>query len=71
MRNIKIIFLFLNQTYVVGAQKNCYNETVLLNTQNICLLLLVRKYSQLYAENVCLSKPVVNSKVFVIIYFHE
>ena len=31
----KIIFLFLNQTYDVGTQKNCLNETVLLSTQNI------------------------------------
>ena len=27
---------FSTKTYVVGAQKNCLNETVLLNTQNIC-----------------------------------
>ena len=33
-----IFFLFLNQTYVVGTQKNCLNETVLLSTQNICLI---------------------------------
>ena len=31
-----LIFLFLNKTYVVGAQKNRLNETVLLSTQNIC-----------------------------------
>ena len=30
--------LFLNQTYVVGTQKNRLNETVLLSTQNICLI---------------------------------
>ena len=29
----KLIFLFLNQTYVVGTQKNHLNETVLLSTQ--------------------------------------
>ena len=32
----KITFLFLNQTYVVGTQKNRPIETVLLSTQNIC-----------------------------------
>ena len=33
----KIIFLFLNQKYVVGSQKNRLNETVLLSTQNTSL----------------------------------
>ena len=28
---------FSNKTYVVGTQKNCLSETVLLSTQNICL----------------------------------
>ena len=32
----KIFFLILNQTYVMGTQKNRLNETVLLSTQNIC-----------------------------------
>ena len=36
VRNWKLLFLFLNQTYVVGTQKNRLNETVLLSTQNIC-----------------------------------
>ena len=45
---------FSTKTYVVGIQKNCLNETVLLSTQNICLKLWVRKF---YAENFCLSKP--------------
>ena len=32
-----LMFLFLNQNiYVVGIQKNCLNETVLLSTQNMC-----------------------------------
>ena len=35
VRNKKLIFLFLNKTYVVGTQKNRLNETVLLSTQNI------------------------------------
>ena len=42
----------------MGTQKNRLNETVLLSTQNICLLLLVRKYLQFNAEFFCLSKPV-------------
>ena len=29
-------FLFSTITYVVGTQKNRFNETVLLSTQNIC-----------------------------------
>ena len=32
----KLFFLFFDQTYVVGTQKNRLNETVLLSTQNIC-----------------------------------
>ena len=31
------------KTYIVGAQKNCLNETVLLSTQNTCLNWWVRK----------------------------
>ena len=35
--NEKICFsYFSTKTYVVGTQKNRLNETVLLNTQNIC-----------------------------------
>ena len=56
--NRKIIFLFSNQTYVVGTQKNCLDETVLVSTHNICWKLWVKKYWQFYAENVCSSKPV-------------
>ena len=32
----KIFFLFLNQTYIVGTQKNRLSEKVLLSPQNIC-----------------------------------
>ena len=32
---LKLIFLI--KTYVVGTQKNCLNEMVLLSTQNECL----------------------------------
>ena len=31
-----IFSYFSAKTYVVGTQKNCLNETVLLRTQNIC-----------------------------------
>ena len=40
----KELFYFSTKTYIVGAQKNCLNETVLLSTQNICQKLWVRKY---------------------------
>ena len=33
---IVIIFYPAIKTYVLGAQKNCLNETVLLSTHNIC-----------------------------------
>ena len=34
---------FLTKTYVVGTQKNRFNETVLLSTQNTCLNCLGQK----------------------------
>ena len=40
----------------MGTQNNRLNETVLLSTQNICYKVLVRKYSDFYAEYFCLSK---------------
>ena len=40
----------------MSTQKNCFNETVLLSTQNICYKLKVRKYLQFYADNSCLVK---------------
>ena len=45
----------------MGAQKNRLNETGLLNTQNICSKLRIRKYLHFYAEIFGLSKPVVNA----------
>ena len=42
--------VFSHQKYVVGAQKNHLHETVLLSTQNTCLILWLRKYSQFYAH---------------------
>ena len=38
-----IIFYFSTKTYVVGTQKNCLDETVLLSTQNTCLNGWIRK----------------------------
>ena len=34
--NEDLISYFSTKTYVVGTQKNCLNETILLSTQNIC-----------------------------------
>ena len=50
VRTKKFVFLFLDQTYVVGTQKNRLNETVLLSTQNICSSLWIRKYLKFYAH---------------------
>ena len=33
----KTIFFISHPKHVVGTQKNCLNETVLLSTQNTCL----------------------------------
>ena len=44
----------------MGTQKNRLNETVLLSTQNICLILWVRKYLQFYVDLFCLNKPAIN-----------
>ena len=51
----KYFFYFSNETYVVGAQKNWLNETVLLRTQNKCSNLWIRKYSQLHAQKFFIS----------------
>ena len=38
IKNYFFLFISLTtKTYVLGAQKNCLNETVLLSTLNICL----------------------------------
>ena len=46
--------------HVLVTQKNRLNETVHLSTQNICLNWWVRKYLHFYAEEFCLSKPVIS-----------
>ena len=43
LRTRKIIFLFLNKTYVVGTQKNRLNETVLLSTPKHMLKIMGKK----------------------------
>ena len=42
---------FFIKTYVVGTQKNRLDETVILSTQNKCLNLGIRNYSQFYAKH--------------------
>ena len=51
----------------MGTQKNRLDETVLLGTQNICLKLRVRKYLQVYAQKLCLSKPMNYNKAGTVI----
>ena len=41
---------FITKTYVVGTQKNCHNETILLSIQNTHLNRLVRKYCCLFVS---------------------
>ena len=38
-----IIIYFATKTYVVGTQKNRLNETVILSTQNTCLIWWISK----------------------------
>ena len=45
---------FSTKTYVVGTQKKHLSEMVVLSTRNKCLKLWIRKYSQFYAESICL-----------------
>ena len=41
MRNQKLFSDFSTKTYVVGTQKNRFNETVLLSIHNTCLNLII------------------------------
>ena len=43
VRNWRLLFLFLNKTYVVGTQKNHLNETILLSIKNTFLNWRIRK----------------------------
>ena len=54
---IQALYHCAPKTYVVGTQKNRFNEMVLLSTKNICYKLYLRKYLQFYAEIFCLPKP--------------
>ena len=53
----------LNKTHVVGTQKNHLNETVLLSTQNTCLNGWIRKLSHFYADNFCLTDPMMKQSI--------
>ena len=56
VRNWKLFFLFLNQNICCGySKKKRLNETVLLRTQNTCLNWWIRKQSQFYDVNFCLT----------------
>ena len=43
MTNDTCIYIFLNQTYVVGYLKNRLNETILLSTQTKCYKVMGKK----------------------------
>ena len=47
--------------YVMGTQKNHQNEMVLLGTLNKCLKWWIRKHSQFYTPNICLSRSITQS----------
>ena len=53
-------------TYVLGAQKNCLIEIVLLSTHNICFGWEIRKI--IFSMQVVTT---VNSEIFAEFYFHE
>ena len=55
-----MIFFFSTKTYIVGTQKNRFNEMFLLITKTYAKIMgKIRKYLQLYVEKVCLiPKPV-------------
>ena len=36
----KLVFLYINQTFVVGTQNDCLNEMVLLSTQHKCYIVV-------------------------------
>ena len=49
------MFFCSHPKHVVGIQKNCLYETVLLSTQNTCLNEWVRKLLKSYANKISLS----------------
>ena len=48
----------------MGTQKKRLNETLLLSTQNINLDCWVRKTIQFYAQNFCLTGPMVTNLIW-------
>ena len=52
------------KTYVVGSQKNCLIETVLLSTPKKCLNSRIRKFSQFKAQKFYLPGPYDSELVF-------
>ena len=57
---LQVNFLISQPKHMLWVLKRTVSmsEMVLLNTQNICLKVWVRKYLRFYAEIFCLSKPV-------------
>ena len=55
MLQILVFLVSQPKTYVVGTQKICLNETVLLSTKYKCLKLMDKKNSQFYAPEFCFS----------------
>ena len=53
----KLSSYFLTKTHVVGNQKNCLNETVLLSTKNIMLKLIGKKIYCVYLDLCCCMHP--------------
>ena len=55
MSAYKEIYCLISQPkhYVVGTQKNCHTETVLLSTKNYTLNLMCKKILRVYAKKNC------------------
>ena len=62
--NQKLIFLFLNKTYVVGTQKNPLNETVLLSTKKHMFKLMAKKIFTILHPIFCLSGGLINNNKY-------
>ena len=66
----KIVMIFFSyfpaKTYVVGAQKNQLNETVLLSTQNTCFNLLI-SYPFIYLESSKIHKYLISYAIYDVI----
>ena len=51
----QLIFIYTTETYVVGTQKNCLNEMVLLSTQNMFKWPIKNIITFFHFQNICLS----------------